>query len=366
MAHCPFSSAIEPAASGPDHGRVDGATQRPPAAITRENACRTSPDGTVPNRFDPLIEGKGLSAASTVSSEAAAPGPGHATNQGLYPLVDLPASRTAEGGRGQPVPPRLAAPPRRRMRPPAKSCTDSGVASAPDRLATPGPATVPGSAGTTPLLHAVAPNADPSRAALERAERAATPSLHRVGKGLGGEAARRPSTQVEPQRPEEAADPAAPSGAVRAALPGASAGRLAAEMVHGTAVVWLGRGLLLLGPSGSGKSDLALRLIDAGGRLVADDLVRVAVSANRPMAFAPGVPGLIELRGHGIFRLPALPEAAIDYVVYLERAEATGDRLPAPREMVLAGCRLPAIRLDPFAASALARLRLLLTGERVY
>lgn len=136
--------------------------------------------------------------------------------------------------------------------------------------------------------------------------------------------------------------------------------------MHGTAIAWLGKGVLLLGPSGSGKSDLAVRLLDAGAMLVADDLVRLESSDGRLVARAPGNPGLIELRGQGIFRQPALGEVGIDLVIRLAPRTDSAERLPPPERCELAGITLPVFHLDPFTASALARLRLLVTGERVF
>ncbi len=126
--------------------------------------------------------------------------------------------------------------------------------------------------------------------------------------------------------------------------------------VPGTALSWLDRGLLLLGRSGAGKSDLALRLIELGGRLVADDLVRLEVRGDRLVARAHAAQGLIELRGQGIFRLPALDETMLDVCIELVADDGGDrDRLPAPGRVGLAGLALPCYRLDPFAASATAR-----------
>ena len=136
--------------------------------------------------------------------------------------------------------------------------------------------------------------------------------------------------------------------------------------VHGTAIAWLGKGVLLLGPSGSGKSDLALRLLDAGAMLVADDLVRLEAVGGRLVARAPGSHGLIELRGQGLFRQPAEGEAGIDLVIRLAPRTDTAERLPPPERCELAGITLPVFHLDPFTVSAVARLRLLATGERVF
>lgn len=136
-----------------------------------------------------------------------------------------------------------------------------------------------------------------------------------------------------------------------------------AETRHGTALRWLEHGILLLGASGAGKSDLALRLIDHGAELVADDLVRIEASGGRLIARAQAAPGLIELRGQGIFRLPALAETVLDLALELGPAS---DRLPALGRLTIAGLALPCHRLDPMAPSAVARLRVLLTSERVY
>jgi HPr kinase/phosphorylase len=161
-----------------------------------------------------------------------------------------------------------------------------------------------------------------------------------------------PITPVDPRT----AAPAAP----------ADVGGGGRAIVHGTAIAWLGRGILLLGRPGSGKSDLALRLIEAGALLVADDLVALEATGNRLVARAHGAPGLIELRGQGIFRQAALAEAAIDVVVRLGPAVEPIERLPPAGHVALAGVTLPAFDLDPFPASAVARLRLLATGERVF
>ena len=159
------------------------------------------------------------------------------------------------------------------------------------------------------------------------------------------------------------AEPPAGQMPAHAALP-----TQAGLSMHGTAVRWLGRGVLLLGASGAGKSDLALRLIEAGGVLVADDLVQLAAHGTRLVASptAAGL-GLIELRGQGIFKLPALRSCALDCCVTLAAAEGgPAERLPAPAKLVLAGIALPHYRLDPLAPSITARLRVLLTAERAH
>lgn len=120
-------------------------------------------------------------------------------------------------------------------------------------------------------------------------------------------------------------------------------------------------GVLLAGPSGSGKSDLALRLIDAGFHLVADDIVALAAEAGAVIASAAGrEAGLIEVRGIGVIRLAATaPRARVVLVAALAPA-AAHERLPEPGRMTLAGLTVPSVMIDPAGASAVARVRLAL------
>jgi HPr kinase/phosphorylase len=99
--------------------------------------------------------------------------------------------------------------------------------------------------------------------------------------------------------------------------------------LHGSVVAFGVRGLLILGASGSGKSALALKLIGRGAALVADDRVLIERRGAALVARAPDpIAGLIEARGVGILRLPALPEAPLVLAVDLDRpAEA---RMPQP------------------------------------
>jgi HPr kinase/phosphorylase len=126
----------------------------------------------------------------------------------------------------------------------------------------------------------------------------------------------------------------------------------AGRQVHGSCVSRDGDGVLLIGPSGSGKSDLALRLLGRGFSLVADDRVDIQDGvAMAPAALA----GLLEVRGLGIVRLPYAATARLALVAELG---AAAERLPAPGRH--AGLGLPLIRLDPAAASAPDRVVLAL------
>jgi HPr kinase/phosphorylase len=124
------------------------------------------------------------------------------------------------------------------------------------------------------------------------------------------------------------------------------------RQVHGSCVSRDGDGILLLGPSGSGKSDLALRLLGRGFDLVADDRVDIDDGIAAP---PDALAGLLEVRGLGIVRLPYAPTARLALVAELG---ATADRLPAPARHT--GLGLPLIRLDPAAASAPERVVLAL------
>ena len=125
--------------------------------------------------------------------------------------------------------------------------------------------------------------------------------------------------------------------------------------VHASCVAFDGRGVLLRGPSGSGKSDLALRAVEAGADLVADDLVMLGLRGGRVWASpSPQAGGRLEVRGVGIVRLPALEGAPVVLVADL----ALPERLPRPCFEPLLGLPVRRIRLAPFEISAAVKLRL--------
>ncbi len=130
------------------------------------------------------------------------------------------------------------------------------------------------------------------------------------------------------------------------------------ETVHGTSVAVAGAAVLLRGPSGSGKSDLALRLIDGGAALVADDRTALSREGDEILASAPPqIAGRMEVRGLGIVRLPAVSGIPVRVVVDIVPAEEV-ERLPKPAETMLLGIALPVLRLAAFEASAPAKIRL--------
>ena len=133
--------------------------------------------------------------------------------------------------------------------------------------------------------------------------------------------------------------------------------------IDGTAIAIGDVALLLTGPSGSGKSDLALRLIDGGARLISDDRVELVIDAGRlccraPQAMPPELAGRIEARGVGILPAPRIDRAVpLQWLVELVPA-AEVVRLPAAETRTLLGHAVPVLRLAAFEASTAAKLRL--------
>jgi serine kinase of HPr protein (carbohydrate metabolism regulator) len=118
---------------------------------------------------------------------------------------------------------------------------------------------------------------------------------------------------------------------------------------------WLG--VLIEGPSGIGKSDLALRALEAGFRLVADDRVILWGSGGQCFGRAPDtLSGLIEARGVGILAAEALPFCRIGLVVRCVAPDEV-ERLPEPMIVERAGVPLPALSLWPLEPTAPAKIR---------
>jgi HPr kinase/phosphorylase len=128
-------------------------------------------------------------------------------------------------------------------------------------------------------------------------------------------------------------------------------------LIHATCVTVSDVGVLIRGPSGSGKSDLALRLIDEGAALVCDDYGQAAAVDNALEVGAPEkIAGKMEVRGYGIITLPHQPTTRIGLVVDL-MPTAEIPRLPDDTTCVIEGVTLPRLMLDPFTASATAKVR---------
>jgi serine kinase of HPr protein (carbohydrate metabolism regulator) len=132
------------------------------------------------------------------------------------------------------------------------------------------------------------------------------------------------------------------------------------EILRGTCVLVEGQGVLLQGPSGAGKSDLALRLLDSGGELVADDYVRIEVEQGALYASAPPtIAGLLEVRGLGIISVSFAERAPLKAIVMCVEPEMV-PRLPDSQTVNIHGVSLPRYALAPFEPSAAAKLRALM------
>jgi HPr kinase/phosphorylase len=136
------------------------------------------------------------------------------------------------------------------------------------------------------------------------------------------------------------------------------------ERVRGTCVAVDGCGVLLRGRSGAGKSDLALRLLSGGGRLVADDYTCLACSHGSLRASAPeSLSGLLEVRGLGIIRVDAEADVPLVAVVDLVPREAV-ERMPVAEKERLLGIDLPRFQIAAFDVSAVAKVRLVVSIAR--
>ena len=130
-----------------------------------------------------------------------------------------------------------------------------------------------------------------------------------------------------------------------------SAAHLSSETLHVTSVAIAGRGVLIGGRSGAGKSDLALRLIDRGAQLISDDYTFIRRVQGEALASAPErIAGKIEVRCVGIVEMTAVADVPVALYVDLSGEPV---RLPeAPEKLTIAGIAIPSVALDGHHASA--------------
>ena len=132
------------------------------------------------------------------------------------------------------------------------------------------------------------------------------------------------------------------------------------DILHATCVAVEGRGVLILGASGAGKSSLAIRMIALGAVLVSDDRTMISAVSGHLVAGCPlpEIRGLIEARGIGILRAPSSESAAIVLAVDLGQPE--DQRLPPPRKVTILGCELDLVlqvQNDHFPSALILYLR---------
>jgi serine kinase of HPr protein (carbohydrate metabolism regulator) len=135
--------------------------------------------------------------------------------------------------------------------------------------------------------------------------------------------------------------------------------RLSSESIHASTVALDGRAVIISGPSGSGKSDLALRLMDRGFTLVSDDQTFLCMDEGRLIASAPPtIAGKLEIRGIGIVEVDHASDVPVALFV-----ELTSDMQRFPDdsgERLILEARIPLVSVDAMTASAPAKVAIAL------
>jgi len=117
--------------------------------------------------------------------------------------------------------------------------------------------------------------------------------------------------------------------------------------------------VVIAGASGTGKSDLALRLIDRGAILVSDDYTVLTPTASGLIASPPAtIAGRLEIRGIGIVEMPHVESASVGLFVGF----GTPERMPHSSHRIVSGVRVPDMIVSPFEASAPIKIELALAG----
>lgn len=132
------------------------------------------------------------------------------------------------------------------------------------------------------------------------------------------------------------------------------------ETIHASCVAMGGRAVLLCGVSGSGKSDLALRLLDRGAKLVSDDYTILRRDGDELTASAPpNISGKIEVRGVGLVEYPAVTEAPVALCLDLDQPPERMPADPLPKRTIL-GREIPLLALNALEPSAPIKVELAL------
>jgi serine kinase of HPr protein (carbohydrate metabolism regulator) len=132
-------------------------------------------------------------------------------------------------------------------------------------------------------------------------------------------------------------------------------------LVHASTVAIDKSAVLITGPAGIGKSDLALRLIDDGAELVADDQTFLAQEGELLIASAPAsIAGLMEVRHIGLLHLPYTLSAIVALYVELTPSAEELERLPEKQFITFAEIKIRHLKLPAFAASTPTKIRAVL------
>ena len=135
------------------------------------------------------------------------------------------------------------------------------------------------------------------------------------------------------------------------------------KRIHSTSVVIDDNGVLILGDSGSGKSDLALRLIDNGATLISDDISICRKSSNNIYLHCPPeIKGLLEVREIGIITVPFVERIKLRLVVNLK--SNNNERFPKDSCFRILGIKIPIINIEGKNSSAVAKIKVKLNEIR--
>ena len=135
--------------------------------------------------------------------------------------------------------------------------------------------------------------------------------------------------------------------------------KIPSKKVRGTCIEVEGIGVLFRGPTGSGKSDIALRLIVSGALLIADDYTELSIENATLIARAPEtIRDLLEVRGIGILKISGALNTNLGVIIDLVTPEQV-ERRPEDQSVELLGIHLPLFRLFPFEASCPDKINLI-------
>ena len=132
---------------------------------------------------------------------------------------------------------------------------------------------------------------------------------------------------------------------------------------HSTSVVIEDCGIMIVGDSGCGKSDLALRLIDSGATLISDDITICKKRINGIFLYSPKeTKGLLEVREIGIITVPFIENVKLSLLV--ELIDKEGERMPEKEKKILLGVKIPKIQIFGKNPSSVAKVKFKLNEVR--